>query len=146
MNIATTLRSEIVRIARRETRLQTASLKYASARHRKELASLKSQLAQIASALRRLSEANTARKLEPRAVDASAGRAGRFSAKGFAAHRSRLALSAAEMASLLNVSAQSVYHWARGKSRPHASQQAAISAVRGMGKRGAAYRLSVLQN
>jgi DNA-binding transcriptional regulator YiaG len=66
----------------------------------------------------------------------------RFRAAGFASLRKKLGLTAAEMAQLLGVSAQSVYHWEIGKSRPRASQLPAISAVRKMGKKEAAERLS----
>jgi DNA-binding transcriptional regulator YiaG len=61
---------------------------------------------------------------------------------GFAALRKKLSLSAAEMAKLLGVSAQSVYHWETGKSKPRASQLQAIAAVRKMGKKAVAIKLA----
>lgn len=145
MNIARALKEEIARIARKEVRSETDSLKKSSARHRKEIASLKRRLMEVEGALRRASKATLAQRPEPDAGDGPVEPAGRFSAKGFAAHRSPLGLSALDMASLLGVSAQSVYHWEKGKSRPRASQMAGIIAVRKMGKREAAYRLSVMQ-
>ncbi|MFM6992100.1 MAG: helix-turn-helix domain-containing protein [Rhodoferax sp.] len=60
---------------------------------------------------------------------------------GFAALRKKLGLSAADMGKLLGVSAQSIYHWETGKTKPHASQLAAISAVRKMGKKEVASKL-----
>lgn len=60
---------------------------------------------------------------------------------GFAALRKKLGISAAEMGKLLGVSAQSVYHWETGKTKPRASQLAAISAVHKMGKREIAAKL-----
>jgi DNA-binding transcriptional regulator YiaG len=66
----------------------------------------------------------------------------RFRAGGFASLRKKLDLTAAEMAKLLNVSPQSVYHWEIGKSRPRASQLPAISAVRKMGKKEVTERLT----
>jgi len=39
------------------------------------------------------------------------------------------------------VSAQSVYHWEAGKSRPRAAQLTAIAAVRKLGKREVLSRL-----
>ena len=44
----------------------------------------------------------------------------------------------------LGVSAQSVYHWEQGKSRPRANQVRAIAALRGLGKRQVAARLTEL--
>jgi DNA-binding transcriptional regulator YiaG len=62
----------------------------------------------------------------------------RFRAKGFAAHRQRLGLSAAQSAALLGVSALSVYHWEAGKSRPRAVHMPRIAAFRKLGKKQAA--------
>lgn len=62
----------------------------------------------------------------------------RYSAKGLGVRRHRLGLSAADMGKLIGVSAQTIYHWESGKSRPRRQQMAAIGAVRHMGKREAA--------
>ncbi|MBU3710747.1 MAG: helix-turn-helix transcriptional regulator [Limnohabitans sp.] len=56
--------------------------------------------------------------------------------------RKKLGISAAEMGQLLGVSAQSVYHWETGKTKPRASQLAAIAAVRKLGKRAVAAKLA----
>lgn len=61
--------------------------------------------------------------------------------KESAALRKKLGISAAEMGKLLGVSAQSVYHWETGKTKPRASQLQAIAAVRKMGKRAVAAKL-----
>ena len=68
----------------------------------------------------------------------------RFSAKGLASQRQRLGLSAAEMGLLLDVSAQTIYNWEAGKSRPRQQQLAAIAALRGLGKRQVKVRLTEL--
>jgi DNA-binding transcriptional regulator YiaG len=65
----------------------------------------------------------------------------RFSAKGLAAQRRRLGLSAASVAKLLGVSTLSVYKWEGGKTRPRPKQIEAIATLRGMGKRDVAQRL-----
>ena len=62
-------------------------------------------------------------------------------AKGFRSLRTRLGLSAAELATLLDVSPQSVYNWEHQKSVPRASQVASIAALRTMGKKEARLRL-----
>ncbi len=66
----------------------------------------------------------------------------RFRVGCFATLRKKLGLSAGDMARLLGVSAQSVYHWESGKSKPRAGQLAAIAQVRKLGKREAAARLA----
>jgi DNA-binding transcriptional regulator YiaG len=66
----------------------------------------------------------------------------RFRVAGFAALRKKLGISAAEMGKLLGVSAQSVYHWETGKTKPRASQLASIAAVRKLGKKAVAERLA----
>jgi len=66
----------------------------------------------------------------------------RFRAGGFASLRKKLDLTAAQMAQLLGVSPQSVYHWEIGKSRPRASQLPAISALRKLGKKQVMERLA----
>ena len=61
----------------------------------------------------------------------------RFSAKGLASQRRRLALSAQDCGLLLGTSAQSIYNWEAGKTRPLARHLAAIAALKTLGKRGA---------
>jgi DNA-binding XRE family transcriptional regulator len=61
---------------------------------------------------------------------------------GFASLRKKLGLTAHEMAHLIGVSAQSVYHWEAGKSRPRASQLSAISEVRKLSKKEAWEKLA----
>ena len=65
----------------------------------------------------------------------------RFRADGFASLRKKFGLSAVQMAQLLGVSNQSVYHWVAGKSKPRAAQRQAIAAVRKLGKKQVAARL-----
>ena len=68
----------------------------------------------------------------------------RFSAKGLATHRQRLGLSAADMGALLGVSAQSIYLWDAGKTKPRQQQLDAIAALRKTGKREAQAQLASL--
>ena len=58
--------------------------------------------------------------------------------------RARLGLSAADFGRLVSASGQSIYNWEAGKASPRATQQAAIAAVRGIGKREAAKRLEAM--
>ena len=79
-------------------------------------------------------EKKAAKGSEP-AVEGEASTKFRFSALRFAKQRKKLGLSAAEMGTLIGVSAQTIYHWESGKTRPRQSQLAAIAAVRKLGKR-----------
>lgn len=69
----------------------------------------------------------------------------RFSAQRFSTQRKRLGLSAADLGLILGVSAALVQMWEDGTTRPRDSQMLAIAAVRKMGKKEAAARLSVIK-
>jgi DNA-binding transcriptional regulator YiaG len=133
------LKSEISRIAKKELRAETKQLKHAVTQQRAEISALKRRLAEMELTLKRMAKASA--KAQPEVV-AEEGPTLRFRAGGFASLRKKLGLTAGEMAQLLGVSAQSVYHWEIGKSRPRASQLPAISAVRKMGKKEVAERLA----
>lgn len=134
-NFASSLKDEIVRLAWKEIRAETESLKKASALHRAEVCALKKQVVTLEKMVARLNKtanAGKAAKAEP----AGATRA-RFSVKGLLTLRRRLCLTAAEVGSLLGVSAQTIYNWEAEKSRPRQQQVTAFAALRGIGKRKA---------
>jgi DNA-binding XRE family transcriptional regulator len=134
-NIATVLKSEISRIARKEVRAETQQLKKQSAHYRSQIAALKRQVAALDKKARAI--ANGASAAAAPEVEESAGDL-RFRAKGFAVHRRRLGLSAAQAGALLGVSGQSIYHWETGKAKPRASHMPAIAALRKLNKTQAA--------
>jgi DNA-binding transcriptional regulator YiaG len=138
-NIGSVLKQEITRVARKELRGETQALKKSISQYRTQIADLKRRVQALEKQVKRVGKAS-ARHAEPQADDEE-GSSVRFSAKGLAAHRRRLGLSAAAVARLLGVSALSVYKWESGKVRPRAKQIEAIAALRGMGKREAAQRL-----
>ena len=142
-NIASLLKSEISRVARKEVRGEVAGLKKAVSSYRSEIAALKRRAATLESELRRLGKA-TARAL-PAAAEEPAARAQRFSPKGLASQRKRLGLSALECGLLVGASGQSIYNWEDGKARPRAKHLQALAALRGMGKKDAAARLAELR-
>lgn len=142
-NIASVLKQEIARVARKEVRGETQTLKKQVGQYRSQIAALKRRLDAVEKQGRKKQRAAAAPASEP-SEDGKAGL--RFRAKGFAAHRQRLGLSAREMALLLGVSQISVYKWEQGKARPRASQLAAIAAVRKFGKREAAEKLAQLSD
>ena len=139
-NVATILKQEISRVARKEARADTQQLKKASAHYRSDIAALKRRIASLEKLVARLGKA--AAKTAPVAMADEWAGSFRFSASGLQAQRKRLGLSASEAGLLLGVSDQSVYKWENGKTRPRASQFPSIAALRSLSKRQAAARLS----
>lgn len=142
-NLASVFKAEISRVARKELRSETDPLKKLVASQRSAIASLRKQIQALERQVKNAGK--TARVQESGHNEDDEGRAQvRFSAKGLAAHRQRLGISAADMGKLLGVSPLSVYKWESGKTRPRAKQLAHIAAVRRMGKREATSRLEAL--
>lgn len=142
-NIASVLKAEISRVARKELRAETDSLKKATATYRREIAALKKRIAVLEKQVKRGPRA--APKREDQGWEGEE-RQLRFSATRLAAQRKRLGLSAADFARLLGVSALSVYNWEGGKTRPQRPQLEAIAAARKLGKREALARLEELNS
>lgn len=142
-NIASVLKGEIARIARREVKTDTEALKKASAQYRATIAALKRQVLALEKNVAKLAKAGGKHRRAD-VAETNATRHIRYSAKRLAAHRAKLGLSAEAYGALVGVSGQSIYHWEAEKSRPRASQLQAIAAVRKLGKRAAAARLEEL--
>lgn len=84
-NIAALLKSEISRVARKEVRSETSSLKKAARTYRTEIAALKRRMRELEQQLRRLGKGSAK---APRAEDEAAPAEGlRFSAKGLISQR-----------------------------------------------------------
>lgn len=145
-NIASVLKQEIARIARRELRAETESLKKAVAAQRAELAALKRRVQALEAEARKSAKARgrAAPAAAPAAPDGEAT-ARRFSAKGLASNRKRLGLSAEDFGALVGVSGQSIYAWETRRAEPRARHLEAIAALRGLGKREVAARLEALR-
>lgn len=140
MNIATALKTEIARVARKELRGDTQQLKKSSVQYRGEIAALKRRLAEVERVVKMLSKPTRNPATEV-ASDAAPTR-NRFSPAGLATKRNRLGLTADEMGKLIGVSGQSIYKWEQKKSAPRLSQLAAIRSALKLGKREAASRLA----
>jgi len=134
-NIASLLKAEISRIARKEIRAATVDLRKSSAQYRRDIARLKRESASAQRVIALLEKQVFGR-----------GQAGlpedklenvRFSPKGLRSHRNKLGFSAAEYGTLLGVTGQTVYNWERQAARPRKSQMAAVVALRALGKREA---------
>ena len=142
-NLASVLKDEIRRLARREINSQMGVTKKSVAQHRRDIAELKRQLADKERRIAFLErhERKRAGKTPTRKLATGA----RFSAKGLRSHRERLGLSAEDFGKLIGVVGQSVYMWEQEKTRPRAAQLAAIVEVRGLGRREALKRLDRLE-
>ena len=135
-NVASVLKDEIARVARKEIRRENSTLKKASTIHRSEIAALKRRVLELERRLGRLGRAGESAK--PTAANEDSVSAGtRFSGKSMAAQRRRLGLSAAECGLLIGASSQSIYNWEEGKARPRAQHLPAIFALRNLGRRQA---------
>ncbi|MCC8363612.1 helix-turn-helix domain-containing protein [Lysobacter sp. A6] len=132
-NIATLLKSEITRLARKEVKAQIEALRKSGASYRRDIAALKRQVTDIQ---RQLAVATRSSKRAAPSESTESAKV-RFSAKGLKSHRAKLGLSAGDYGRLAGVSGQSVYGWETGKTMPRASQVAALAALRGLGKREA---------
>lgn len=118
--IASVLRDEIARVARKEAKAIVDPLRKQVASQRATINELKSQLSertkQLQVVVREMTRGDAAvtqrsEKSEKKAT--STGR-GRFSAKDFVATRKRLKLTQEGAAKVLDVSAQTIYNWERG--------------------------------
>ncbi len=135
-NIATILKAEIARVARKEVRNEVQGLKKAASTYRTELAALKRRTQALEQELRRLGKTRSG-GVAPTAADDSSSQTLRFSAKGLASQRQRLGLSAEDCGRLLGASSQSVYNWESGETRPRAKHLPAIAALKTLGKKKA---------
>lgn len=142
-NIASILKAEIARVARKEVRAETLQLKKAVSAYRTQIAMLKRRAQAVEQQLRVLG------KRGPKAAPAAASHddggvppSFRFSAKGLKSHRKRLGLSAHDCGLLLGASGQSVYKWEDGKARPRARHLPAIASLRTLGRKDAAKMLA----
>lgn len=139
-NIASLLKTEITRLANKAVRTHLSPLQSAQRNQRRQIAKLRQEVSALEKQLAQLRRGAGKAKTTASTAEEE-GPSMRFVAKGFKTLRARLDLSAAEMAKLLGVSAQSVYKWELGKAKPRAAQLGAIAALRGIGKREARARL-----
>lgn len=138
-NIASALKAEIARVARKEIRVEIEGLKRASAQQRTAIAQLRRELAVLQKALkegRRLATAQAraaGRALpaaEPVRTVEDDGTPRRFSASRLAAHRTKLGLSAADYGKLVGISGATIYNWEQSKTRPSPEQVQALGLVK----------------
>lgn len=150
VNIASVLKTEIARVARKEVRTEIESLKKANSQYRSAMAQLRRELADVQKQLKQQGRAVAKQTHAARTAVAAAGSADgvpqgparRFSASRLAAHRAKLGLSAATYGALVGMSGATIYHWEQGKSRPSAEQLQRLAAVRALSKGEVAQRVA----
>ncbi|MBN1393839.1 MAG: hypothetical protein JW959_02255 [Pirellulales bacterium] len=144
-NIATALKEEIRRLARKEIKAIVGSTQKAVAQYRRDIAALKRQLRQQEKNVSNLNKRVSSQGGKSAALADEPPSDARFSARSVKAQRRRLSLSAANYGKLVGVSALTIYNWESGKSRPQKAQLAALAAIRRIGKREAAARLKAMK-
>jgi len=142
-NIGSVLRQEITRLARKEVNAGTKAIRKANAQYRRDIAQLKRQVSALSKQVAYLERREQKRASKGLPKASTEGK--RFSARGVKAHREKLGVSAAGYARLVGVSAQTIYNWESGKSKPRDEQLGSVVAVRDLGKRGAFERLEALE-
>ncbi len=140
-SIAAVFRQEIIRLARKEVKVQTEAIRKANAQYRRDIAQLKRQAGALSKQV-----AQQERKRAAKGVPKANVEGKRFSPRGLKTHREKLGLSAADYAMLVGVTAQTIYNWEQGKSKPRDEQLASLVAVRDLGKREALNRLELLES
>jgi DNA-binding transcriptional regulator YiaG len=141
--IASVLKEEISRLARKEVNARTGVLRKANTQYRRDIAQLKRQADALARQVQFLERQE--KKRVAGGVPATAAEGRRFSRRGLATHRQSVGLSAADYGKLVGVTGQTIYSWEQGKSRPRDQQLAALLAVRDLRKREAQKRLELLE-
>ncbi len=141
--IATVLKQEITRLARKEVNARTKAIRKANAQYRRDIAQLKRQAEALSKQVAYLEQQE--RKRASKGVSETAADGMRFSPRGLKTHRQKVGLSAGDYAKLVGVSAQTIYNWEHGNARPRGPQLASWVAVRELGKREALKRLDLLQ-
>lgn len=114
-NIASILKEEISRIARKEVRGEVAALKKASTTHRTEIAALKRRTSELEKQVKALTRIRA--KSNRVAVKDASPKVISFSAKGLASQRKRLDLSVENCGLLVGASGQAIYNWESGMDR-----------------------------
>jgi DNA-binding transcriptional regulator YiaG len=139
-NIATVLKEEILRLARKEVRRQTSVLWKASAQYRKDIAEMKRRVSDLRRKVTPL-EKQVLKNAPAQTAETDADHV-RFTAKGLRSQRQRLGLSAANYGKLVGVTGQTIYSWEQETSRPRKQQVARIASLRHLGKREVLARLA----
>ena len=117
-SIATLLREEISKIARKEVQDQVRELKQTVREQRDAIARLEKQLGSAKAKATTKSAAKPAAKVRKPAGDGDRRKQLRIAPNTIKKHRKRLKLSQAELGEILDVSTNTVLRWEAGTSKP----------------------------
>ena len=138
-NIATLLREEISKIARKEVQDQVRELKQTVREQRDAIARLEKQVGSAkAKAATKSAAKPAAAKPAAKVRKAAAGdrrKQLRIAPDTIKKHRKRLKLSQAELGQLLNVSTNTVLRWEAGTSKPRRKHLPGLDQLRTIGMR-----------
>ena len=134
-NLASVLKSEITRIARKEIRAEVEGFKKSVGGYRGEIAALKRRAQSLEHEVRRL---NKSLPKEASTATDDSTKTTRFSAKDLALQRKRLGLTIEGCALLLGTAGKSIYRWETGKAQPRETYWPSIAALRTLSKEKAA--------
>jgi DNA-binding transcriptional regulator YiaG len=141
-NLAASLKSEIARIARKEVRAETASLKKAATAHRSEIAALRKRNQVLEAQLRRLHRSGRPQASPLESADPP--KPSPIGADSLKALRRKFGLSVHDLGRLVGASTQSIYNWESGKARPQARYLNVLAFVKDRTKAEVVARLSAL--
>jgi DNA-binding transcriptional regulator YiaG len=144
-NIATVLKDEIRRLAKREIKVNTSSIKGAAVQFRRDIAKLKRLVQGQQKDIGFLKAQEHKRLSQPETKEEDELEGVRHSARSVRAQRKRLRLSAADFGKVVGVSGLTVYTWEHGKGRPRKERLATLVAVREMGRREALAKLEAMK-
>ena len=140
-NIATLLREEISKIARKEVQDQVRELKQTVREQRDAIARLEKQIGS-AKAATKSAAAKPAAKVRKPAGDGDRRKQLRISPNTIKKHRKRLKLSQADLGEILNVSTNTVLRWEAGTSKPRRKHLPGLDQLRTISMRELKKKLS----
>jgi DNA-binding transcriptional regulator YiaG len=133
--IDTAIKSEIVRLAKREARKLATPLREELRRLKKRDAERKAEIASLEEKIRKVQAKE--RLVETTSRAAGGEVKGRLSPRLIKSLRTKLGLSQSGFATLLEVSTLTIGNWEHGKANPRPEMRAKILSFRGMGRREA---------
>lgn len=144
-NLMKSLKGEIARLARKEAKAMTSSLRKPAGATRRTLADLKRRVARIERQLK-AADLRPAAALAAQAPEDAAGAKRGISGKSIRSLRKRLGLSQQAFGKLVNVTAHGVHLWEKkdGTIRLRNTSRAAVQELKGLGARAAKARLAAL--
>ena len=140
-SIATLLREEISKIARKEVQDQVRELKQTVRKQRDAIARLEKQLGRAKAkaatkpAAAKPAAAKPAAKVRKPAGDTDRRKQLRIAPNTIKKHRKRLKLSQADLGKILNVSTNTVLRWEAGTSKPRSKHLPGLDQLRTISKR-----------